>query len=136
MIRPSKPPAKKPQFRAADLVLVGAVTLTLAIAAYNVMTNMQASGIGPGFGFLWQAAGFDVSETLIPYSPNDPYVRVIVTGVVNTLFLSLVCLILSTVVGVIFGLISVGPSPIGRGLAVAYVEFFRNLPKLLVLLIL
>lgn len=106
------------------------------LAAMNVLANMAAAGVQPGFSFLFKEAGFDVSESLIPCGPDDSYVRVILTGLINTIFLAVVCLILSTVIGVLFGLISVGPSPIGRGLAQAYVELFRNLPKILILLVL
>ncbi len=102
----------------------------------NVLANMAAAGVQPGFSFLFKEAGFDVSESLIPYGPDDSYARVILTGLINTIFLAVVCLVLSTVIGVLFGLISVGPSPIGRGLAQAYVELFRNLPKILILLVL
>lgn len=116
----------------AALVLAAIVTLAVS----NILANMSAAGVSPGFGFLFQEAGFDVSETLIPYQPGDSYARAIATGLANTVFLAAVCLVLATVIGVAVGLVSVGPSPAGRALALAYVELFRNLPKLLVLLVL
>jgi len=136
MIPPSAPPPKKSQIRVADLVIVAVIAFLLAAMLWNVQSNMTSAGIRPGFGFLNQGAGFDLSEALVAYEPSDSYASAILAGVLNTLFLSVVCLVLSTLIGVVFGLISVGPSPIGRLLAHGYVEVFRNLPKLLVLLVL
>ncbi|MBN9672579.1 ABC transporter permease subunit [Roseibium aggregatum] len=119
-----------------DLAVAAGLTALLLLAVVNIFLNMSAAGIAPGYGFLVQEAGFDVSESLIPYQPDDTYGRVILTGLVNTIFLAGVCLVLSTAIGVAVGLTSVGPSPLGRVLALGYVELFRNLPKLLVLLVL
>ncbi|TYC64654.1 ABC transporter permease subunit [Stappia sp. BW2] len=136
MIPPSPPPPAEKRLHLSDIAAVGGLALVLALAVFNVLANMEAAGVSPGFGFLVREAGFDVSSSLIPYAPSDSYARVILVGLANTVFLAAVCLVLATVIGVVFGLVSVGPSPIGRALALAYVEVFRNLPKLLVLLIL
>ena len=106
-----------------------------ALLVRNILLNMEQAGLQPGFAFLLTQAGFDVSESLIPYSPDDSYARVVLTGLLNTIVLAAVSLVLATALGVIGGLLSVGPSPVSRLLAIGYVELFRNLPKLLVLLI-
>lgn len=131
----SAPPPPRRQIRWTDLIILAVLALTGALALLNIAANMAAAGLRPGFGFLGQSAGFDVSESLIPYGPDDAYGRVIVAGVLNTLFLAAVSLVLATLTGLTVGLISVGPSPVGRFLAHGYVELFRNLPKLLVLLV-
>ncbi|TYC60980.1 ABC transporter permease subunit [Rhodobacterales bacterium] len=136
MIPPSAPPPIGTHLRTADIAVAGLVLGIVVLAMWNILANMSAAGISPGFDFLWQEAGFDVSEALIPYQPSDSYARVILAGLLNTVFLASICLVVSTLVGVAFGLISVGPSPVGRAVAMAYVELFRNLPKLLVLLVL
>ncbi|SMP24084.1 ABC transporter permease subunit [Roseibium denhamense] len=136
MIPPSPPPPVKRRIRLSDVFVLSGIAVLLAFALANIQANMAAAGVHPGFGFLTKEAGFDVSETLIPYSPGSSYIRVILAGLANTVFLAGVCIILATVIGVLMGLVSVGPSPAGRWLAVAYVELFRNLPKLLVLLVL
>ena len=135
MIPPSPPPPVRRQIRLWDLVASVSVIIVLGLAVLNVLANMQAAGMRPGFGFLWQSAGFDVNEALIPYSSEQAYARVILIGVLNTMLLAAVCLVLATLVGLVIGLIGVGPSPIGRAVAIGYVELFRNLPKLLILLI-
>lgn len=105
------------------------------LLAINVVENMDASGLAPSFSFLLQEAGFDVSESLIPYDARDSYAKVILTGLINTLFVCAVSLVLANLVGLSVGLLSVGRSPLGRLLSQVYVEIFRNLPKILILLI-
>ncbi|WP_319533055.1 ABC transporter permease subunit [uncultured Cohaesibacter sp.] len=136
MIPARKPPPEKTRIRGFDILAAGAVTLLIILAAFNAITNLEAAGASPGFGFLFQEAGFDVSESWIPYSPSDSYLKVIVSGVFNTIWLAAACILCATFIGVCFGLLSVGPSPIGRWLARGYVDLFRNLPKILILLVL
>ncbi len=135
MIPPSPPPPERRRFRvwdaAAAIILLGLAALLVR----NILLNMQDAGLHPGFAFLFDEAGFDVSESLIPYSPDDSYARVILTGLINTIVLAAVSLCLATVLGIVGGLVSVGPSSAGRVLASGYVELFRNLPKILVLLV-
>src|SRR5690606_24339950 len=51
----------------------------------NTVTNLQRSNIASGFGFLSGRAGFDVSQSLIPYSSDSTYGRAILVGLLNTL---------------------------------------------------
>lgn len=118
------------------MAVVGAILAGLGVLGFNIILNMQAAGMTPGYGFMAQTAGFDLSESLIPYDAGDTYARVIFAGLLNTVFLALAALILATLLGVLMGLVSVTPSPPGRAVALLYVELFRNLPKILVLLVL
>ncbi len=56
----------------------------------NARANLQAQRITSGFGFLFNTAGFDVSQSLIPYSGSDPYTRVFLVGLLNTLLVSVI----------------------------------------------
>src|SRR5919206_617636 len=60
-------------------------------------------------------------------------VDLLVRGVLVTLALTAVSAVLSLVVGIIIGVLRVGPSALLRDLAGDYVEFFRNIPLLTVL---
>lgn len=130
------PPARRSAPDWVGLVVVGVILVSLAILGGNIWLNMQAAGVTPGYGFLTQTAGFDLSESLIPYGASDSYGRVILAGLLNTVFLATCGLVLATVLGALMGLVSVTPSPAGRLIALLYVEAFRNLPKILVLLVL
>jgi len=78
----------------------------------NARANLQAQRITSGFGFLNNTAGFDVSQSLIPYSGSDTYTRVFLVGLLNTLLVSIIGIwLLSRISG-------------------GYVELIRNLPLL------
>ncbi|AJY45878.1 amino acid ABC transporter permease [Martelella endophytica] len=136
MISPSPPPPQQRRLPLRDFVLLATVLVFFTLIALNVLDNMHRAGLTPGFAFLGQRAGFDVSEALFSYSADSTYVRVILVGITNTLFLAAVSLILATAAGLLVGLASIAPSKALRLLAQAYVELFRNIPKLLILLVL
>src|SRR5665213_472377 len=54
------------------VVLLGVVVLVVGIA-HNVAANLARLGIKTGFWFLSRPAGFDVSQTLIPYGDDSTY---------------------------------------------------------------
>lgn len=108
--------------------------LLLALAARNVSANLAAAGMEIDFSFLWLEAGFDVSESLIAYSPRDTYARVLLVGILNTLLAAAVVLVLASGLGLVVGVAMTGSNWLVRTLAHGYVELLRNLPKLLILI--
>ncbi|MCX8113679.1 MAG: ABC transporter permease subunit [Burkholderiaceae bacterium] len=117
-----------------QLVAVAAVGLAVWYLAHNTLANMAARGIQSGFDFLWTPAGFDIGESLIPYDALDPYWKAFLVGVLNTLRVAVIGIALATVLGTLLGIGRFSRNAIVRGLAYAYVEFFRNVPVLLQLL--
>ncbi|HEV7307491.1 ABC transporter permease subunit [Ensifer sp.] len=118
-----------------DLAAALALALVLVLVAFNIYANMATAGIQPGFSFLTQQAGFDLSESLIAYGASDSYLRAITAGLLNTIAVAVASLAVACAVGLLVGLLSVSASRPARMLAHAYVEVFRNLPKILVLLV-
>src|SRR5437879_12883968 len=51
----------------------------------NARANLQAQRITSGFGSLANTAGFDATQSLIPYSGSDTYTRVLVVVLLSTL---------------------------------------------------
>ena len=96
----------------------------------NARANLQAQRITSGFGFLENNAGFDVSQTLIPYSGSDTYVRVFLVGLLNTLLVSIIGIVFATVIGFVVALGRLSPNLLLSRVAGAYVELIRNLPLL------
>src|SRR5687767_1438452 len=88
---------------AAQALVVLVVAAVAAFMVANFMAATAERGLGFGFGFLARSAGFDISETPIPYAPSDTYARAFLVGLLNTLIVSLLGIILSTVLGVIVG---------------------------------
>jgi len=56
------------------LLLVGVLAM-LAWLLGNTLENMRSRGIQSGWDFLGQPVGFEIGETLIAYSPEDPFWR-------------------------------------------------------------
>ncbi|HEY4986699.1 MAG TPA: ABC transporter permease subunit, partial [Bradyrhizobium sp.] len=96
----------------------------------NVRANLETQRITSGFGFLNNTAGFDINQTLVPYSGSDSYARVLVVGVLNTLLVSIVGIFFASVIGLLVALGRLSPSWLLSRVAGAYVELIRNLPLL------
>lgn len=111
---------------------------TLALAAYlvgNTLHNLSARGIATGLDFLTREAGFDVSESLIPFTAANSYGRALLAGVGNTLLVSVVGVVLATLLGVLLGIARLSTNWLINRLAAIYVEAARNIPLLLQLTI-
>ena len=100
----------------------------------NTLANMKARGIQSGFDFLMQPAGFDIGEDWINYDSNNPYWKAFLVGVVNTLRVALIGIVLTTILGTLLGVGRFSRNALIRGICYCYVEFFRNIPVLLQLL--
>jgi general L-amino acid transport system permease protein len=96
----------------------------------NARTNLANQRIASGFGFLNNTAGFDVSQSLIPYSGSDTYTRVFLVGLLNTILVAVLGIIFATLIGFIVALGRLSPNWLISRLAGAYVEAVRNLPLL------
>jgi general L-amino acid transport system permease protein len=117
------------------LLVAGLLALAYG-AATNAADKLARQGIVAGFGFLDRAAGFDISQSLIPYAAaTASYGRAALVGLLNTLLVSGLGIVLASVIGFGIGLARFSPNLILRGLARAYVELFRNVPLLLQLLV-
>jgi general L-amino acid transport system permease protein len=96
----------------------------------NARANLEAQRITSGFGFMANTAGFDVSQSLIPYSGSDTYTRVFLVGLLNTLLVAAIGIFFATILGFLVGLGRLSPNWLLSRVAGAYVELVRNLPLL------
>jgi general L-amino acid transport system permease protein len=114
------------------------VALLLAVAgaaAFNAAQNLSHTHIASGFGFWNNTAGFDISQTLIYYSPStSTFGRAFWVGLLNTLLVASLAIVLATVLGFIVGLARLSQNWLVSRLAGGYVELIRNVPLLLQLL--
>src|SRR3984885_12474247 len=108
--------------------------IVLAWMAYeivaNARTNLETQHIAAGFGFLKNTSGFDVSQSLIPYSQSDSYTRVFLVGLLNTILVSVIGIFFATILGFIVALGRLSPNWLMSRIAGGYVEIVRNLPLL------
>ncbi|MGA9002082.1 MAG: amino acid ABC transporter permease, partial [Pseudolabrys sp.] len=104
-------------------------------AASNAIDNLARSHIASGFGFWNATAGFDISQTLIEYSPRgSTYGRAFWVGLLNTLLVAGLGIVFATILGFIVGISRLSRNWLLAKVAGGYVETIRNLPLLLQLL--
>src|SRR6201985_1598866 len=96
----------------------------------NARANLENQRITSGFGFLNNTAGFDVSQSLIPYSGSSTYTRVFFVGLLNTILVSVIGIVFATVLGFVVALGRLSPNWLMSRIAGAYVEIVRHLPLL------
>ncbi|MBL8250100.1 MAG: ABC transporter permease subunit, partial [Candidatus Competibacter sp.] len=131
---PVKPPFwNNPQTRAIAFQVV-ALIVTVAVGLYifnNTQHNLRRLGIASGFDFLASPSGFDIIQTLIPYSPTSSYGRVFWVALLNTLLVSALGIVLATLLGFVIGIARLSKNWLISRLALIYIETFRNIPLLL-----
>ena len=98
----------------------------------NTAQNLESRGMHTGFGFLDVAAGFDSSFKLISNEPGvGTYGRIFFIGALNTLYVSALAIIFSTMLGFFIGVLRLSNNWLVSKVALAYVEIFRNTPLLI-----
>lgn len=142
-MQPRRPPAARRGFSwrsrawrgvVYQVLAVGVIACTAAWLVHNTLLNMRLRGIQSGFDFLRQTAGFDISESLVPFDSSEPYWHAFLIGVSNTLRVAVLGIVLATVIGTLLGVGRFSRNALVRALCSAYVECFRNIPILLQLL--
>lgn len=116
--------------------VVGAILIFSIWYLYSqTVYNMEKRGLTAGFDFLWTTAGFDIGFHMIDYSPTDTFSRVFLVGIINTLFVSAIAIVLATLLGFIVGIARLSSNWLIARIAATYVEFIRNTPLLLQILV-
>jgi general L-amino acid transport system permease protein len=108
------------------VLLIGGALLVRAIYA-----SLVARGITSGFGFLDRSTGWDVAFSLIPYTVSDSYGRVILVGLLNTMFMGAIGLFFATLFGIVIGTMRISANPVISFMGTCYVEAMRNIPLIL-----
>lgn len=117
------------------LVLFG-VFATAAWMIANVVANFAILDKTFGFDFLWRLpANYDINQALIEYSNRDTHLRAAVVGLLNTGLVAFLGIILATVLGFLVGIFRLSGNWLVSRLAYCYVEFTRNTPVLLLILL-
>jgi general L-amino acid transport system permease protein len=118
-------------YQAAALLVV--VVLGWFLAS-NTAYNMAQRGIQSGFDFLWDPAGFEIGEGLFNFDSTQSYALAFLTGLGNTVRVAVTGIVLATLLGTVLGVGRFSRNLLVRVVCSAYVEWFRNIPLLLQLL--
>jgi len=116
------------------------ISAALLIGAVIWLVNnfIQAAGqrgLPLGYDFLSQESGFPIGESVIEYDPSRPFLYAFLVGLLNTLKVSILGIIFATILGTLIGLARMSSNWLLSRLSLAYIEFFRNTPLLVLLFI-
>lgn len=141
--------ARPPFYR--DVRVIRAVGQILAVVAVvgigfwlarNLVSNMNRLGISTSFDFLFgptnTAIPFCNNCWVIPYQfrfdPRSPVWQMVLVGVKNTFLAAFFGIILASVMGLLVGISRLSENWLVARLATVYVEFFRNIPPLVIII--
>ncbi len=111
--------------------VLAALICVVGYGVCNTAHNLQRAGVTTGFEFLGIRAGFDISQTLVAYTGDSSYARALLVGVLNTLLVSAIAIVTSTILGFCLGVIRLSPNWLLAKMAEGYTEIMRNIPLLL-----
>jgi len=117
-----------------QIVFVLAVVGGIWILVDNTIENLRARGLRTGFDFFGARSGIPISDSIIPWDPDDTFGRAYLVGILNTLRVGIVGIILATILGTIIGIARLSSNWLVAKLASIYVETIRNIPLLLQLI--
>jgi general L-amino acid transport system permease protein len=115
------------------LVVAGLAAAFLAVLDTTI-TNLRLRGIPLGFEFLSMPSGMPIAESLIAYTPDSPYSRAGAVGILNTIAVSAIVIVVSSVLGLFLGILRLSSNPAVAGAARIWVEIARNTPVIVILL--
>lgn len=135
-------------FRFAELLtnqrsralIIQAVTFVLLVALVswivsNTIQNLEDLGVETGYSFLQDPASYDINQTLIEYSSRSSHARAALVGLLNTLLVAVTGIIFATIIGFVAGVLRLSNNWLVSRLMAAYIEFSRNVPVLLQILL-
>jgi len=121
------------------IIQIIAAALIISFFAYiinNAVTNLAAIGKDINFGFLWQNASYDINQTLIEYSSTSSHFKAMIVGLINTLLVAVAGIFLATILGFLLGVMRLSSNWLTQKIAYVYIEYIRNVPVLLHILLL
>src|SRR3954463_376132 len=118
---------------AVQVILIAAVVGTIWWFTNNTVTNLHQRGIASGFDFLWKRAGFDMT-TFLNTNNESTFGFMLLAGLLDTIVVAFLAIVIATILGLIVGISRLSSNWLIRTIATVYVEFFRNIPPLIVIL--
>ena len=116
-----------------QIVAVAAVAVVLRWLFGNLVDNLDAVGIPISFDFLDLPTNFQVPFDP-GFDPRSPVRNMIWVGVKNTLAAASVGITIAVVLGTLIGIARLSTNWLVAKLAMIYVEVFRNIPPLLIII--
>ena len=116
-------------------IVSGVLVVTLVVWFFaNIGNAISDRDIPYGFTFLGREYQTPIGEHFIPYESSDTFRYALMVAYTNTIFVSIIGVLLATALGTFIGVARLSGNWIVSKLALVYIEFFRNVPLLVQLL--
>ena len=113
-------------------LVVGLFALGIFFIVQTTAYNLEKRNIATGWRFLSDPAGFDISfSPFLEFKSTDTHLKVYFVGLLNTLLVSITGCIAATILGFLVGIIRLSSNWLLSRISYIYVEFTRNVPLLL-----
>ena len=96
----------------------------------NISGAMRDREIPYGFSFLSRQYQTPIGQHFLPYESSDSFLYAFGVAATNTIVVSIVGVILATALGIFIGVSRMSGNWLVSRAALAYIEFFRNVPLL------
>ncbi len=113
-----------------QIAFVIIVFVVISQLGNTASTELAAKGLNPSFNFLNLRAGFAIAETPEWYTDDSTYGQALQVGMINMLRVVTLGLVLSTILGILFGIFLLSSNWLIRTISRVYVEILRNTPLL------
>lgn len=100
----------------------------------NLITNLSRLDIQIDMRFLRLESGFNITQKWLQHHHHSSNLNVLWVGILNTLIVSAVGIVLSTIVGILIALASYSMNPLLAMTSRVYVSIFRNVPLIIQIL--
>jgi general L-amino acid transport system permease protein len=114
-----------------QVIVLGLFIAFIGWLFMNVRANLEALDKDISYSFLFSRAGYDIEQTLIPYTNDSTHGRALFVGLLNTLLVAFFGCIAATFIGVFAGVLRLSKNWLVSRLMTIYIEVFRNVPLLL-----
>ncbi len=113
-------------------LVIGLFALGIYFIVTTTSYNLEKRNIATGWRFLSDPAGFDISfSPFLDFKSTDTHLKVYFVGILNTLLISVCGCIAATILGFLIGIVRLSSNWLLSRVAYVYVEFTRNVPLLL-----
>ncbi|GIK39134.1 MAG: hypothetical protein BroJett011_29670 [Chloroflexota bacterium] len=112
-----------------QVIFIALVLMGLGWLIANFIENSTIQGLQLGFEFINTTAAFDIAEG-IAYESTDTFGRALWVGLVNTIRVSFIGIILTTILALVTGIARLSNNWLISKIATIYVETVRNIPLL------
>jgi general L-amino acid transport system permease protein len=116
-----------------QVLAVVAVFLMLRWLWGNLTGNLDRLNMGLDFGFLTRPTQFQIPYRS-SFDPRSPVIDMVLVGVLNTFLAGFAGIALALALGLVVGVSRLSANWLVSKLAMVYVEFFRNIPPLVIII--